>query len=237
MNLRELKDLYRERYQRQVHFFLFSLIILVWIGRSTGIQLFLNDDFNILLTFTALVFVLNDVAENTYSIFKTKFFAQQDELYNYLTHILCNEKIREATLIQYTGFKADTLLNSLINSGANVKIYLHDQSLSINDFQRERLINFEKSTLNVFTNEERQRLQIIHYNVPASFRAVLVDNKILAVGWYTYVINQDADLADEIRIRGHNTPGILCYKGSPEFDCFIKEFNIVKDGFCKHIPS
>ena len=79
------------------------------------------------------------------------------------------------------------------------------------------------------SKEQKSNLIVHYYKYPASFRMVLINQDILAIGWYNYHSNEvDSYGKQTISVRGHDTPGILCYSGSKEYDIFIKEVNIAE---------
>ena len=131
-----------------------------------------------------------------------------------------------AIVVQYSARKVDDPLRELMRKGANIKLYIHNQETSISQYQNERI----RITLNSLLTELREgngKLEVFEYDSPASVRGILIDDKVLAIGFYTYetlLVRESKYPDDRFTIWGHNVPGWILYDGSPAFSIFCKMF-------------
>jgi hypothetical protein len=182
------------------------------------------------ITFAVLACILRDISDHTCAFQQNKSYRHQEELYGDLIRKIQEaERVEEATLIQYSGRKANSLIFALLSKGANVTLYLKDENGAINQTQKERII----STIKDFSTDLASTsgtLKVYQYDSPASIRGVLIDNKVLAIGCYIYEYecksqrNQGCS-NEQVAVWGHDSAGMLLHQGSVEFELFKEQFS------------
>ena len=155
-------------------------------------------------------------------------FAQQQEAYWKLIEYIGANPVDKAVLIQYSGARAEDVLLALMNKRVSTDLYVQAPEKAISERQRERI----QETLNqmedvVMTTRGSGQMRLIEYTLPASIRAILIDDEVLVWGSYVYhdIANPvPAYPNDNIRIHGHDAPGLLLWSGTPEFEVFRNAF-------------
>lgn len=152
----------------------------------------------------------------------------QDTLYGELIHWIKQKKRvpKKITFIHHSGF---VLINQVLDQliCLDTEIYLYQQTskmwdtLNLVGDTKERLSRVEKEMHRREVNRKRlenrhkARLHIKRFRSPASLRAILVDDEALIISWYLYYF--DPQNEPKTGITGSENPGILLFRGSPEF--------------------
>ncbi len=229
MRLFEVINHFLKQHQRTIH--TIGLITAVGVQLAQAFKLPLPPTTANAITFAVLAYILKDVSENTSVTKCNKIYTNQDEMYgDLIQQIKGIERVKEAILIQYSGRKASGLISTLLSKGAKVTVYLKNSDGEvINQIQQER-INRTITELPTDVRGSSGMLEIYQYDPPASIRGVIIDNRVLAIGWYVYEYVPKSERShnypnDKLAVWGHDTPGMLIYKGSLEFEIFKKAFS------------
>jgi hypothetical protein len=214
----------------------FGLVTAVGVQLAHAFQLPLPATTANAITFSILAYIVKDISDNTYALKRNKPYNDQEEMYaDMIQEIRGIQNVREATLIQYSSRKASTLIFTLLKKGATVNLYVNNLDTgAISNMQKERIISAIKDLPGELSSTSGI-LKVYKYDPPASVRGVMIDNRVLAIGWYTceYVTKPERDVAypdDEFFLSGHDIPGILVREGSLEFEIF-------KDLFLKQVQN
>ena len=182
----------------------------------------------------------------------TSVFNQQQRIITELLNYIEKEKnnVRKATLIQYSGQMVKDVLESLLLHGADVTLFLQSKETAskISKVQVNRIGLFSdlmKTELDsVNSVKGSAKLKVYEYDPPASLRAIKLDEKVLAIGWYIYQYVDKENPRDklnypedDIKLYGHNIPGKLLFAGSQEFEIMNKLFQDLITNFSKHIKA
>jgi len=155
-----------------------------------------------------------------------------DPMYDELQRLVkARPSTRQAVFIQHSGMTTLSLRRLLLQSGASVDLYVQHPDAACNKAQRGKVAYVAGDMRNIHKDDvegSKASLRVFYYMAPASIRAVLIDDELLAVGWYTYhqeraVITRE----DGINVQGDNRPLVIVSKGRPEFDPLVQMFNRV----------
>jgi len=182
----------------------------------------------------------------------THVFTQQQEINRELLNYIEKEKnnVRKATLVQYSGQKVKEVLESLLLQGVDVILFLQSKATAnkSSKVQVNRINLFSdlvKTELDsIKAKKGSAKLKVYEYDPPASLRAIKIDDKVLAIGWYIYEYVDKGNLQDkqtypddDIKLYGHSIPGKLLFAGSQEYEIMNKLFQELISNFNKHIKS
>ena len=213
-----------------------GLVTAVGVQLAQAFQLPLPATTANAITFAILAYIVKDISDNTHVLKRNKPYNNQEEMYtDIIQEIRGIRNIKEATLVQYSSRKAAPLIFTLLNKGAIVNLYVKNSDTGvISTMQKERIINAIKDLPGELSTTSGT-LKVYKYDQPASVRGVIIDNRVLAIGWYTYeyVPKTERDSSypdDDFFLSGHDVPGILLYEGSLEFEIF-------KDLFLKQVRN
>ena len=204
----------------------FGLLAAVSVQLAQALQLPLPATTANAITFSILAYIVKDISDNTYVFKRNKSYKNQEEMYaDIIQEIREARNVKEATLIQYSSRKASPLIFTLLNKGATVNLYVKNPDIGIiSRMQKERIISAIKDLPGELSSTSGV-LKVYKYDPPASVRGVIIDDRVLAIGWYTYeyVPQPERDSAypdDEFFLSGHDIPGMLLHEGSLEFEIF-----------------
>jgi hypothetical protein len=169
---------------------------------------------------------------------KTLIFDNQEEIYHYLWSYVAEHGANNAVLVQYSGRRAIPLLWMLLQKGAHVIMYVQKPKKAISQRQKHRI----KSNVIEMDDEIKINgdgsLKVYFYDTPASFRGVIIDDKILSIGNYLYEYCNDKLFPDDkMAISGHDVPGLLLHEGSRWYDIYSKMFYDMVANYNQDIKS
>jgi hypothetical protein len=156
-------------------------------------------------------------------------YADNDEYNDYLCKYIASHDVKKAQLIQYSGDYVRRVVTKLLEKGADVELLLQHPSKSLNEYQLRKLVLFEQRSTIDFKNDNK--LAVRYYDEPASLRAIKLDNKFLAIGWYTYRIRSKNKDREDVTpwLYGHSNPSITAHldgvKASDLASFFDEVFN------------
>ena len=178
-------------------------------------------------------------------IHRADMFETQEEMYTELESYITNNKVREAILLQYSAQRVNRMVRQLVSQGADVNLFVQSKATAKKHSKTQvlRIEGFPELIKTEFSERLNKKskgtLVVYDYDPPASLRAVRLDNKILAVGWYIYKYVDHEEKSnypeDEIKLLGHNQPGKLLYSGTHEYDVMNELFEHLIMNFEKHI--
>lgn len=234
MRILEKINQFLRHHQPVIH--TFGLVTAVGVQLAQAFQLPLPATTANAITFSILAYIVKDISDNTYIYKRSKSYTNQEEMYaDMIQEIREIRNIREATLVQYSSRKVSPLVFSLLNKGATVNLYVKNPDTEvIGTMQKERIENAIKDLPGELSST-RGVLKVYKYDPPASVRGVIIDNRLLAIGWYTYEyvpkFERDLNYPDDVFfLSGHDVPGMLLHEGSLEFEIF-------KDLFLKQVTN
>lgn len=151
-----------------------------------------------------------------------------------------NYNPKQAILIQYSGASATNLLYTLADKNMHITMYIRNPGRAESELQAKRIRDTIQGLRGFFNITHKYVLNVYTYDVPASIRAVKIDEDIIGIGWYTYehVIKYDTEfLGDECEVSGHDVPGFIFYKGSPEYEAVNDMINNQIKNYDLHIEK
>ncbi len=221
-----------KEHQRGIHTIGLIVAIGLQVMLALNITSLLKIEFTNAITFAVLSYILYDISANTSNSNRNKAYDEQADMYVDLEKYIDEHGAKEAVFVQHSGRMAVSLLRKLVNKGARVTMYVENPENAVSLMQKGRIEN----TLKELSGELRSanpHLVVYRYDVPTSVRGVSVDNKVLAIGWYTYEHALDIDPHfpdDKVELSGHDVPGLLLYAGTTDYAVFSRMFmNLVKN--------
>ncbi|MGA7194603.1 MAG: hypothetical protein WBW94_13325 [Anaerolineales bacterium] len=175
---------------------------------------------------------------------QTLIFENQQDMCGHLLNYINENHVKKAILIQYSGIMVEDIILALMERGVD-EITLYVQSKATAKFshsQLKRISAFSNLMSTEVALRHLDKLTIIDYDPPAAFRAIKLDDKVLAVGWYIYYyvdrrnpVERRQFGTDKIKVRGHDQPGTIVFSGSKEYEVMnnlfqrlVKNFSDVK---------
>lgn len=225
MRILEKINHFLKEHQPTIH--TFGLVTAVGVQLAQAFQLPLSSTSVNAITFSILAYIVKDISDNTYLYKRNRTYKNQEEMYaDIIQQIHETQNVKEAILIQYSSRKASPLIFALLKKGAEVNMYIKNPDIEIiSQMQKERILNAIKDLPGELSTTSGV-LKVYEYDQPASVRGVIIDDRILAIGWYTYECvsksgQEDPDYPDDkFLLSGHDVPGMLLYEGSLEFEIF-----------------
>lgn len=92
-----------------------------------------------------------------------------------------------ATVVQHTNLTSKAVIGALMDKNVAVSFYIQDPMYPTPDHLGDLLWDRVTSIIPDFVHHELGSLEVWLYNTPASFHAIWVERKFIAVGWYTYI--------------------------------------------------
>jgi len=172
-------------------------------------------------------FVLSFLSQRPLPPRPTRTFGLQRDAYAELLAYVAAHKVESVLLIQYSNVVATDLLFELVRRGAKkVDTYVQHPDSMQGNFQIKRLIQGQEALQLYLSNlpeplKDKAEVTYHFYHPYPSVRAVLIDDAVLAIGWYTYRHMKDNPKSGPpYMVRGAETPGTVVYRGSPDFEVF-----------------
>ena len=224
MGILETINRFLKYHQPVIH--TFSLVAAVGVQLAQAFQLPLPTTTANAITFSILAYIVKDISDNTYIFKRNKTYVNQEEIYTDIIQEIHEIKIvKEATLVQYSGKMALLLVSALLNKGATVNLYVKNTDIEVISTMQKERIEHQIKGLPGELSKTRGVLKVYKYDPPASVRGVIIDNRLLAIGWYIYEYvpkpQRDSTYPDDaFLLSGHDVPGMLLHEGSLEFEIF-----------------
>jgi hypothetical protein len=141
-------------------------------------------------------------------------FVKADEDYEELLKHIRHTEVKKAILIQHWGHSSKNLRNHLLDTtSAEIELYIQNPAKACCAAQRgkiERFINEFLNDAKRSTNPRKEalakRMKVFLYDEHATVRAVLLDDSMLALGWYVYY--PGGEPGREIDIYGYPLPTV-----------------------------
>jgi hypothetical protein len=213
----KLTQFVREK-QRVIHLMMLLIAVSFFVLMASGVPL--PPELASTVGFSVVAYILFDISQNTYSYSRNRLYRQDMDLIPDLLRLLDGKGVKEAQLIQYSGKMVNIILRKLIAKGGAVTLWLQDPTLAVGDEQRSRINLSVDGLPSELEAAGQPSLKVCHYQAPASTRGILIDRKILIIGFYTYehVFKHSQKYPnDKFEISGHDRPCWLLYEGTPEF--------------------
>ncbi|MFN8449229.1 MAG: hypothetical protein U0521_11750 [Anaerolineae bacterium] len=135
---------------------------------------------------------------------------------NGLSDYIEEKHIKSATFILYSGGATiRTHIKHLMAENADVTILLQHPDMCVNPIDRDKVMASLRSIRNRHDGQPNPNLHVWLYKVRGSLRAVALDDRFLAVSWFTYVNSEDTD--DRISDTLPN-PQVITYAPSSEYN-------------------
>lgn len=158
---------------------------------------------------------------------RNQFFPDERKAFDQLVQFVETHEIERAIFLQYSGTQSIRVLDAILpKKGVTTDVFIQHEAgaEAIRSERQAGLI--EISTKNLVKRHERvpgsSKYQVYKFRVPVSVRAILIDDKVLCAGWYTFETKDRSKKAvfknDPITVAGRDQPTFLAWKGTEDFE-------------------
>ena len=154
--------------------------------------------------------------------------------YEQLIHHINEHGVKKAIFIQYSGRRSEDVLQAVLRtSGAAVTVYLQDERTAEKIGSRRQAARISGSIRDTLSDWHRNyqglsELKVYKCMAPMSVRAIMIDDQLICMGWYTYEPDdrQDAEdfRDDTVAVSGDDIATIIARRGTHEFDALNSTF-------------
>ena len=191
-----------EEHRQKIMTAFFLVIVGIW----------LSEPFHKLLPFEALMGITTSaillfmfiVLDYLISLAKpeglVEIYSDEHDVTDRLLHFIREERARHVKMIEYSSKSVEPLIGQFMKPGGRTQIELlitHPKH-ALTKFQRSERVCAQIKTLAhvvASSEQERQRLKIKCYTQRASIRGRQFDERLIAVGWYTYDVKKGEEVA------------------------------------------
>ena len=129
------------------------------------------------------------------------------------------------------------LLEHLLEREAQIELFLQHPAATVSQGQKKKVDALVENLEPFFASlgdDATADLKVFFYYPPASVRAVLIDDDLLAIGWYTYIQRKATlTLPNAMDVQGTYMPMVQTTLGTAEWDPLKKMFDSVYAGLKK----
>lgn len=206
------------------------LLFLYVIYRDIGLTfLHISTEDMIAINVAIFTFMLYSISVTRPKQPEIDVFEDQVKMVQDVSAYISQNDVKHATIIQYSGVMITNTLLELMKKGVNVSLWLHNPETAVSTHQRDRILSsingMEDQLKTSYEGKRRPKLTIYYYDAPASIRGILVDDKMLIIGWYTYNHQIKAHPKDDaFKIAGHNKVSLRVDKEDPGFNSLRSMF-------------
>jgi hypothetical protein len=214
-----------------------SAIVIVHIARSLGLESFIPQEALIITTVVVMFYILDDIADRVQTGDSHVRFNDQNQIYADLERWVDDNKVKNARFYQYSGTNALHLVEKLLGSGTSVELYVQNLETVrlLKLYLQEDLIRVSQARLlGDMSNPAKgsqliQNLKIYCVDPPITFRAIIFDQDLIAVGWYWYHYGKQYQQPEQLEIKGHDAPGLLINKNCSGFAYMMQNLASIYD--------
>jgi len=153
-------------------------------------------------------------------------FPTQDGPYSELVDYINQNKVTKAVFLQYSGQACAGVLEAVLKKpGAKAVVYLQDEKTAESLGSKFQAARIGASVKNMrkwrIKYEGKSEIIVRKCTMPMSVRAIMLDDQLLCMGWYTYEHEHRQDVEhpdDTVAVSGHDTATLISRKGTADFD-------------------
>lgn len=159
-------------------------------------------------------------------------YKDQDEPYAQVREHISQTEVRNAIFLQYSGEKCSREIDAVLRKGGtSVVVYLQAEQTALDlgsDYQAGRIAQSIK-TLRGWRRkyEGMSELAVYQCDVPMAVRAVMIDDRLLCMGWYFYGPDSIKHPEDSMDVSGHDIATVIAFRGTENFDALSDTFRKV----------
>ena len=121
--------------------------------------------------------------------------------------------VKQAELLEYSGYTVQPLVKDLLDRGCQVRMLVKDPE-TVGPCQRRRIFSSLDAYTHLLSHGHERLIEIRCYRAQASLRGRLLGNELINVGWYTPFLENG--VANEMEIIGAGNPLVTARLGTPE---------------------
>ncbi len=205
----------RKRHQGKINAALGISLVVIWSLELLPTA-FLPSGIATAYSFSVIVFFLLLITDSLKNVTTAQITPGRQSLNNDLSDYIEEKHVKSATFILYSGGATiRTHIKHLMAENADVTILLQHPDMCVNPIDRDKVMASLRSIRNRHDGQPNPNLHVWLYKVRGSLRAVALDDRFLAVSWFTYVNSEDTD--DRISDTLPN-PQVITYAPSSEYN-------------------
>jgi len=151
--------------------------------------------------------------------------------YARLREYIARHKVRDAVFLQYSGQACAEVIEAvLLKKGARATVYLQDEGTArdIGSKFQENRIATSISNLRKWQRKYDgiSELTVYQCTMPMTVRAIMIDDRLLCMGPYTYEPEADEKHpGDTVEVSGHDVATVIAHRGTGNFDALRQTFD------------
>jgi hypothetical protein len=212
---------------------------IAWVLTATAVTLIMLLAGNVRARLSArstgealprLTRALEDLSLAVRHISERAVYRDQDTPYEQVREYVRQHDVHKAVFLQYSGDACAREIEAvLLKGGAEVTVYLQDEQTASrlgSNFQAKRIASsIERLRGWRQKYDGISDLTVYQCDVPMSVRAIMIDDRLLCMGWYTYEPDSKKHPGDTIEVSGHDVATVIAYRGTENFDALKKTFS------------
>jgi hypothetical protein len=178
--------------------------------------------------------VVRDTSMVVRNLSEPTIFDRQKTPYDQLIHHINENGVEKAVFIQYSGRRSEDVLQAVLRTpGATATVYLQDERIAAKIGSRRQAARITGSLRDTLSDWHRNyrglsELKVYKCMLPMSVRAIMIDDQLLCMGWYTYEPDDRKDAEefrdDTVAVSGDDIATIIARRGTHEFDALNSTF-------------
>jgi hypothetical protein len=158
---------------------------------------------------------------------RNKVFPDEDKVFDQLVQFVETHEIGRAVFLQYSGTQCRRVLDAILRKkGVTAELFIQHEERADAIHSKRQVGLIKSSTENLIKRNETvpgtSAFKIYKFRVPVSMRAILIDDKVLCAGWYTFEAKDRSGKRvfpdDPVTVAGKDRPALLAWNGTEDFE-------------------
>jgi hypothetical protein len=158
---------------------------------------------------------------------RNKVFPEEHKAFDQLVQFVETHEIGSAVLLQYSGTQCGRVLDAILRKkGVTAELFIQHEEKAAAIHSERQVDLIMSSTKSLIRRNETvpasSTFKIYKFRVPVSMRAILIDDKVLCAGWYTFEAKDRSGKRvfpdDPVTIAGKDRPTLLAWNGTEDFE-------------------
>jgi hypothetical protein len=172
---------------------------------------------------------------------KPTIYDSQEIPYQELIKDIRQHGAKKAVFVQYSCTESADVLEAVLQvAGAKAIVYLQDEHTAASIGCQRQVTRITGSILGTLSEWRRKyqghsTLEVYKCTMPMSVRGIMIDDRLLCMGGYTYEPDDREGatdhLDDTVAVSGHDTATMIARRGTREFDALNATFSMLVDKY------
>lgn len=168
---------------------------------------------------------------------KPTIFDRQETPYQEVINYIKRHGVKRAVFIQYSCTEAADVLEAVLQvAGATAVVYLQDEQTAASIGCQRQVTRITGSILGTLSEWRRKyqghsTLEVYKCTMPMSVRGIMIDDRLLCMGWYTYEPDDREGatdhLDDTVAVSGHDIATVIARRGTRDFDALNTTYTML----------